>query len=138
MIHDLDREELALLKFSKEETETRLKWKHSREFEYNGSMYDIVETEVREDSIIYWCWWDHKETKLNKQLAQLVSIALNGSPQNQNQKWQIQQIIKTLYYDKQVIEISSEDIIFQDSNTPYCFSIKQCNPQQHSPPPQLS
>lgn len=77
MIAGINPEELVLLKFSKEETQTKLRWEHSKEFEYDGQMYDIVSKEVKGDSIFYRCWWDHEETKLNKKLQILVANALN-------------------------------------------------------------
>src|SRR5690606_39601506 len=51
MIAGMDEEELVLLKFTKEETQTKLRWEHSKEFEYDGQMYDIVSKEVKGDSI---------------------------------------------------------------------------------------
>lgn len=66
IINKIDRKELVMFIFTKEETETKLRWEHSKEFEYLGQMYDIVESNTNGDTITYWCWHDHKETKLNK------------------------------------------------------------------------
>lgn len=137
IIHGIDREELTVLKFGQEEA-SQLKWKHSKEFEFKGDMYDIVDSEVHGDSIIYWCWWDHKETKLNKQLTQLVSLSLKGNSQNQNQKWHIQYIIKTLYFNIKSSPINSVVASSDKANTRYCFAIKQYQGSLLSPPPQLS
>src|SRR5688572_27780769 len=73
MIAGMQGEELELLKFSKAETQTKLRWEHSREFEYNSQMYDVVAVITKADSVFYWCWWDNEETLLNKQLGQLVA-----------------------------------------------------------------
>jgi len=73
MIAGIDQNELVLLKFSKEEAETKLRWEHSKEFEYDGQMYDIVSKEIKGDSIYYRCWWDYEETALNRKLQQLVA-----------------------------------------------------------------
>ena len=72
MIAGIDQNELVLLKFSKEEAETKLRWEHSKEFEYDGQMYDIVSKEIKGDSIYYRCWWDYEEPALNRKLQQLV------------------------------------------------------------------
>ncbi|MEZ4687596.1 MAG: hypothetical protein R3B47_16505 [Bacteroidia bacterium] len=80
----MDKEELVLLKFSQKETLTALRWKHSAEFEYHQQMYDIVERELREDSVYYWCWWDNKETLLNRQLNELFAHVLGNKPQEKN------------------------------------------------------
>ena len=98
MIAGIDKEELVLLTFSREETETKLNWKHSREFEYNGEMYDIVETLEQNDSIAYWCWWDHEETKLNRQLSDLIDQTAGQSQQNKQNKQHLFQFLNSIYF----------------------------------------
>jgi hypothetical protein len=134
----LDRDELTLLKFSSKETKTKLQWKHSKEFEYNGDMYDIVTSESRGDSIVYWCWWDNKETQLNKQLAQLVLRSLNRDPQNQNQKWQIQNIIKSLFHSNSKQIPKSPVCKRLQESTAYMFLLKIHHKSILDPPPELS
>ena len=46
MVAGIDQNELVLLKFSKEEAEKQLRWEHSKEFEYEGQMYDVVSKEI--------------------------------------------------------------------------------------------
>lgn len=75
MIAGMDRDELVLLKFSKKDTLEKLRWEHSKEFEYNGQMYDVVARQIKGDSIYYHCWWDHEETELNQKLGKLVALA---------------------------------------------------------------
>lgn len=87
IIAGIDRDELVLLKFTEEGKKLYLKWKHSKEFEYKGEMYDIVEQEVKGDTTYYWCWWDNEETMFNKQIAGLVSFAAGNTPKSkENQK----------------------------------------------------
>lgn len=62
----IDKEELISLTFKTKETTKILHWEHAREFEYQGRMYDVVETIEKGDSITYWCWPDHEETQLNR------------------------------------------------------------------------
>ncbi len=97
MIDGLDKEEFVLLKFTKKETQTKLRWEHSREFEYNGQMYDIVDTEIKGDSIFYRCWWDHKETQLNKKLDKLVVQAFGKDPQKRNKQEQLFSFFKSFF-----------------------------------------
>jgi len=47
----IKEKDLLVLKFTKEESETKLNWKHSREFIYNGRMYDIVNQSQQGDSL---------------------------------------------------------------------------------------
>jgi len=90
-------EELVLLRFSQEETKTQLRWEHSREFEYQGQMYDIVRTEQRGDTILYYCWWDREETALNNEITRLTANVLNNNPEQQSQQERLFSFLKTLY-----------------------------------------
>src|SRR3972149_494693 len=82
MVAGLTKEELVLLKFTRAQSETELLWEHSREFEYKNAMYDVVETEVRGDSIFYWCWWDREESELNRRLENLIAQETGHNPQS--------------------------------------------------------
>ncbi|MBI2280155.1 MAG: hypothetical protein HYU68_05650 [Bacteroidetes bacterium] len=97
MIAGMDKSELILLKFTKTETETKLDWKHSKEFEYNDQMFDVVEKETHGDTTSYLCWLDRAETKLNKRLRELVTLTLGNNAQNQNQQKQLTHFLKSLY-----------------------------------------
>ena len=88
MIQGIDKAELVLLKFAQAETHSKLAWKHAKEFEYNNHMYDIVDKQATADSVFYWCWPDHKETKLNRQLAELVKdVSGNNTQKKIKQVW---------------------------------------------------
>jgi hypothetical protein len=102
IIAGIEKEELVLLKFTEAEKLTQLKWKHSKEFEYKGEMYDIVETSIKGDTIYYWCWWDFEETKLNKQLDNLVSLAFGNNPKKQENQQRLQQFFKSLYFSESI------------------------------------
>jgi hypothetical protein len=85
LIKGVNHEELVLLKFSIEDSKTKLKWKHAREFSFEAEMYDVVSYEIKSDSIFYRCWWDHEETALSKKLDRLLFFAL-GQDQPSNEK----------------------------------------------------
>lgn len=61
--------ELVLLRFSREEAQTELQWKHAREFRYDGRMFDIQYERLSADSCFYWCWEDEEETHFQAKLA---------------------------------------------------------------------
>lgn len=139
LIEGVDRSELVLFKFTEEDKKTQLSWKHSKEFEYKGEMYDIAETELHGDTTYYWCWWDYEETTLNKQLDQLFSFALGNSPVHKQNQEKIIQIFKSLYFVEEdsvvcvtCIEPSSS---FFDT---YRFHYLNHSISQDSPPPQWS
>ncbi len=99
IIAGIDRDELVLLKFSIEESRTKLRWEHEKEFEFAGQMYDIVEKEISGDTIHYWCWWDHEETKLNRQLDDLVAKVLGNNPQRKDRQDKTVDFLKKLYFN---------------------------------------
>jgi len=61
------KEKIILLSFLKSDIENNtidFIWKHSREFKFNGSMYDIVERIDSNDSVHFYCFLDKKENRL--------------------------------------------------------------------------
>ncbi len=119
IIAGIDKEELVLLKFTKKEQQAELKWEHSKEFEYKGEMYDVVETKVIGDTTYYWLWWDHEETKLNKQLSKLVSFTIGNNPKNQENQKRLNKFFKSLYFTEKDKE--KESPIFLEVKNNYCF-----------------
>lgn len=66
---------IELLIFNKEdivENTIDFKWIHSREFKYNGEMYDIVKKEERDNQLFLYCINDIKEKKLEEEFAKKV------------------------------------------------------------------
>ncbi|MFN3344621.1 MAG: hypothetical protein ACK412_03120 [Chloroherpetonaceae bacterium] len=96
LIRGIDKSELTHFTFSKTQVQTELRWEHHKEFEYKGEMYDVVETEVKGDSIHYVCWHDKAETKLNKRLKTLIAQATSGSPEHQKRESLCYQLLKSL------------------------------------------
>lgn len=97
IIAGIERSELVNLTFTLEETQSQLNWKHSKEFEYNNNMYDIVEADTIGNVVTYWCWWDYEETKLNKELTVLLAQFLGNDTQNKETKTRFAQFYKSLY-----------------------------------------
>lgn len=116
MIAGIDKAELVLLKFTDQEKQTLLNWEHPKEFEYQGEMYDIVETAQIGDTTYYWTWWDNEETKLNIQLDELVSFALGNNPKNQENRKRLQNFLKSLYYSNHE---KTESLVFAEMKNKY-------------------
>lgn len=91
------KEEWVDLAFSSSEINTKLKWKHSLEFEFEGHMYDIVEQRIEGDTVIYTCYKDDKETRLNQELDKTVARALGQDPVQKNRNERIANFFKNLY-----------------------------------------
>ena len=98
IIANIDLDELVLLQFSREDAEKKLEWEHSKEFEYEGYMYDVVKTEVINDSISYWCWLDYKETKLNKKLNKILIGALEEDTESKEKHTRLTYFHQQLFY----------------------------------------
>lgn len=92
----VDKNELVYLAFSSRQTRTDLRWEHDREFEYRGEMYDIVQSETRNDSVFYHCIHDRAETAVNRQLETLTASAANTDPPSQNSIQQLLDFLKNL------------------------------------------
>lgn len=98
ILRGLDKNELVSLRFSLKETQTILDWHHSEEFEFNGQMYDVVESQSIGDSIVYLCWADHKETALNKQMDELIRQKTDHKNKQEESQRQLAQFAKLLYH----------------------------------------
>lgn len=97
IIAGIDKDELVLLKFTEDESQTKLRWEHAKEFEFDGQMYDVVETKIKGDTIYYWCWWDHEETRLNKQLNETVAKIFGDNPQRKDSHKKLAEFYKKLF-----------------------------------------
>ncbi|MEZ4829349.1 MAG: hypothetical protein R3C61_24130 [Bacteroidia bacterium] len=80
LLPHLGEAELVNFRFARDKAPLALRWFHSREFELDGRMYDVVSLRVSEDSIIAICWPDLEESVLNQKIARLTSGALNDDP----------------------------------------------------------
>src|SRR5690606_12203476 len=87
-------------KFTQDQIENELRWQHSKEFEYQGVMYDVIEVNQQGSLTQYWCWKDVKETVLNQKLRKLTAFALGHNLPFKNQKQQLVSLIKSLFSQK--------------------------------------
>ncbi|MDD2965102.1 MAG: hypothetical protein PHQ65_02110 [Bacteroidales bacterium] len=97
MIAGMDRSRLTMLVLAKTDAEGLLRWEHSREFEYKGAMYDVVEASSDSDSVRYLCWPDHHETRLNRQLRHLVNLAMGSNPRSQREHTRLFDFLSKLF-----------------------------------------
>lgn len=139
IIDGIDKSELVLLKFTPNDSINKLNWKHSKEFEYQKQMYDIVEREYHGDTAYYYCWWDNKETKLNKQLERLLPIAWGHDPIKQKDEANLTVFYKSLYFEN--IEVYSNTQVPQPEKQlilPYIFNELDLYNSPPVPPPEFS
>lgn len=136
----MNQEELVFLKFTKEETETKLRWEHSKEFEYKGQMYDIVSKEVKGDSIFYRCWWDYEETQLNKKLKKMVAIAFDQDEENRETQEIFSSYLWSFFctdmFDWKAVPSQNTEVVYQDTIHSGIFNAIRLSPP--TPPPKAS
>ena len=60
-------------------------------------MYDVVEKKIFKDSTQLWCWWDYKETKLNKQLQRLLVTVFQNDSKSKEKQDQVFKFYKMVY-----------------------------------------
>lgn len=138
IIQGIDRQELVLLSFTKQDIQEKLDWEHSKEFEYQGQMYDIVETIIAGDTIHYWCWWDHQETKLNKKLSLLTQRAFAKNPKQKEKKQHLSRYLQSLFFEKTSITIKANDLTITGHSCFYSFIYQSVNISPPTPPPCIS
>ncbi len=136
IIEGIDKSELVLIQLSKSEAAEKLEWEHSREFEFEGEMYDVVEFAETTDSIKYWCWWDYEETKLNKNLAKVVNNLFGNHPDKQKKEQKLISFYQSLFSEKVFQWQALQFTRISNSFTEYKFILKDYINSIPTPPPQ--
>lgn len=90
-------EDCALITVHRASETSTLRWEEAGEFEYRGQMYDVVKQYVKGDSLYLWCVWDHAESRLQRQLAQLSARLFEQDIPGQQQREQLSLFFKLLY-----------------------------------------
>lgn len=137
MIKNIDKEELVLLKFKKSEINSKIKWEHSKEFEYKGEMYDIAKMEIKGDTIYYWCWWDYKETELNNKLDNLLNFVLGHDTKRKESIKLVEKFYKSLYCNP-LPDWDNYPSLTLLTSIPFKNNYKTTSYPPPVPPPQIS
>jgi hypothetical protein len=137
MAANLDKDEMVLLKFTDEDADSQLRWKHSKEFEFQGFMYDIVQQELHGDTTYYYCWLDKEETELNQRLDELAALAFSKDPKNKENREKLSSFFKSLFHkDSDVITAIHEDTAIMNSKYEESYFLYRKPPRV--PPPRCS
>ena len=123
---ELDEDRIKYFAFTSAEAKTELDWHHSREFEYHGQMYDIIDSEVKGDSVFYTVYWDMEETEINEEIAALEQYAREHQTKAINQTF-----FKSLFYSDNSILLEYPGF----NNIPFnLFTPGEYNDLNSSPP----
>jgi len=132
----LPEEELAFFKFSTKDLSKQIRWHNDNEFKYAGEMYDVVQRQIKNDSVSLWCWHDSEETRLEKQIERLVSKALGTNTQSKEQKSNLNNFLKSLYFSNkaswEMMLPTPDKILFSE---PFYWDAR-CFLTPPTPPPQ--
>jgi hypothetical protein len=91
-----EKELIEFLVFNKDDIlngKVNFGWIDSREFEYNGDMYDIVKKEENDKQIFLYCINDSKEEKLDKEFSKNVEETTTNKKQKPNDNNPIKTLI---------------------------------------------
>lgn len=134
IIDGLDPSELARISLHKNDL-SQLRWEHSKEFEFEGEMYDVVSTIETKDSITYWCWWDYEETTLNQALKHQLAQALNTNPLRNQATGQLIVLLKTPVLIPEVLCFRAFHSVISPFRTQESVQVRSPNHAPDSPPP---
>lgn len=137
LMKEANPHELVEFTFHLKDTSTLLRWEHSKEFEYNQQMYDIVERTYVGDSVTYLCWWDHAETALNKELAAIVFNMLSQNPvkSKAQDKWLF--FYKSLFCPSNVYVLAKQFELKSESPFRYLHFLSGIKLKPPFPPPDV-
>jgi len=132
------KEELIeLLVFDKEDIlnqKINFRWIHSREFKYNGDMYDIVKNEENENQLILYCINDTKEKKLEEEFEKRVHQNSSENKQRPSANYQINILLsEAVQHEKLGTELMPEYIFKERLTNRY----KSLHLEIPSPPPRF-
>lgn len=100
------KEDLVLWEFSDIEIHSKLKWKHDREFEYQGEMYDVVYREQKGNKHLLWCYHDCKEKEIKEKITRLFAFGFQDDVQKNDSQKKLLQFYSGLYFCNTQIQLS--------------------------------
>lgn len=137
ILNHLHKEDLIKLHFSASENDA-LNWEHSREFEFNDNMYDVVKSEISGDSFTYFCYLDHEETTLNNSIDKAIQHMVGKDAKQHQTKDELTNFLKSLYCNdlnvfgfKHIHIKTYNNFLYTDLESIQVFNLL-------SPPPQIS
>jgi hypothetical protein len=95
MLSGIEDEALVVLKFSSADLD-KLSWHRDDEFEFQGEMYDVVERRMDGDTFVLACWPDHAESRLHRQMEELIASATQDDPLRRTVLQHVFDFLKTI------------------------------------------
>ena len=130
-------EMIELLIFNKEDIisqKINFRWIHSREFRYNGDMYDIVKKEENENQLILYCINDTKEKKLEEEFEKRVHQNTSENKQRPSANNQFNILLSEAVQQEKIGTVLMPEYIFIERLT---TGYNSHHSEIPSPPPRL-
>ncbi len=138
LLKGLDKKDLVLLAFTREEDKALLTWEHSGEFSFHNQKYDIVSRKKVGEKMHYWCWKDTKESAIDRKISELTQQAWERNPQKGKHVKTVLETVKSLQEKRVLIPVFSGE--FQQNNRSffnYAATLPSAILIAASPPPEM-
>lgn len=134
ILEGMNETDLTTFIFTQQEYDA-LYWEHSKEFEFEGVMYDVVRKSRLGNKWEIVCWKDIKESIQNERLDKLIAKLLSGDQDEENKP--VERLVLSLYYSPLIhyampITVSDKSLDFF-----YLPSVSNYKSGPNSPPPQF-
>jgi hypothetical protein len=96
----LEKEDLIRFSFHIQHEKSAVTWIKKGEFSYKNNLFDVVFTETSVDSVIYYCWQDHEESAIKKELQKLSAMAWGNHPERRDGHKKAIDFYKQLFCEK--------------------------------------
>jgi len=126
---------LHIAKVWEETPNARFEREHSKEFRFDGEMYDIIRSMDEGDTTVYICIHDVKESGLFADLERLIEEEID-QPINKKSRESLQQLIAAKYVQK-AFSLSFVRSASHISRRPMSELLESENLQIDSPPPKF-
>lgn len=135
ILQGMDQEDLVQFVFTQETLYTSVRWEHEGEFEYQGRMYDVVSSHTEGSQLVFWCWPDDKETRINQQIRDLTEQAAGQHPKQQQQTRTLLSLLQLPYLQDHFTWHYNQDAFNVIRLTPYTATCLPGFAEIHPPPP---
>jgi hypothetical protein len=115
-----------------------LLWHHHDEFEFQGTMYDLVSKESFNDSIVYLCFLDEKESEVNIYIDQQAKSIWSHSPFANDFETKLVDFIQKVFPPENIMDFPIGDLDTQDLCLDYILCVSEGINVIFSPPPEVS
>ena len=134
---ELDSNQITTVKLPKNERK-RLEWHHQDEFELDGRMFDVLDSILMNDSIVYHCFWDRKESEVNLKIDALALNIWNHAPDGRGVESSLVDFVKKLYPGGDVLSVIAFSNIRKMDFLPFSTGFPSVFIEISSPPPKFS